>query len=128
MASTATTTQINVRIDRALKSSGDAALFDAGITPSEAIRAVWELGVRLKDSPQALRAALCPRSAEAVGEEVRRRAAVAASARAGQEIVPPARCAAGISEETCRAVSASSEDDELYGEALYDRYAGRWSL
>ena len=43
MASTATTTQINVRIDRALKSSGDAALSDAGITPSEAIRAVWEL-------------------------------------------------------------------------------------
>lgn len=128
MTSTATTTQINVRIDRALKSSGDAALLDAGITPSEAIRAVWELAVRLRDSPQALRAILFPCSAEEAGEEARRRAAVAASARAGQEIVPTARRAMGILEETCRAVSASSDDDELYGEALYDRYGARWSL
>ncbi len=33
--------QINVRIDRDLKQRGDMALAEAGISPSEAIRALW---------------------------------------------------------------------------------------
>ena len=35
--------QMNVRIDRALKERGDAALLAAGFSPTEAIRALWHL-------------------------------------------------------------------------------------
>lgn len=35
------TAQINVRLDRALKAAGDEALMEEGISPSEAVRALW---------------------------------------------------------------------------------------
>ncbi len=127
MASTATTTQINVRIDRSLKDAGDAALLDAGVTPSEAIRALWELAVRCKEAPGALRDLLFPKTAEEEDEAARRRAEAVACARAGRSIVADARRAAGIPTEAVLAV-ASIGDDELYGEALFERYGERWSL
>ena len=37
-----TMTQLNVRMPRALKDAGDAALASVGVSPSEAIRALWE--------------------------------------------------------------------------------------
>lgn len=37
-----TMTQLNVRIPRALKDAGDAALASVGVSPSEAVRALWE--------------------------------------------------------------------------------------
>lgn len=37
-----TATQMNVRIDAALKRAGDAALAERGSTPSQAVRAMWE--------------------------------------------------------------------------------------
>lgn len=43
MASTALTTQINVRMNKDLKEKGDAGLASLGVTPTEAIRHVWEL-------------------------------------------------------------------------------------
>lgn len=127
MASTATTTQINVRIERGLKDAGDAALLDAGITPSEAIRALWELAVRCKEAPGSLRDLLFPKTAEEEDEAARRRAEAVACAQAGQSIVVDARRTAGIPAEAVRAV-ASVGDDELYGEALFDRYGERWAL
>ena len=36
------TTQMNVRIDEGLKRRGDAALAEAGYTPSQVVRLVWE--------------------------------------------------------------------------------------
>lgn len=36
------TAQINVRLDRALKEAGDAELARLGISPSQAVRALWE--------------------------------------------------------------------------------------
>ena len=38
---TTTAAQINVRLDADLKRSGDAALSKAGMTPSQAVRALW---------------------------------------------------------------------------------------
>lgn len=35
------TAQINVRLDRDLKQRGDAALAEMGISPSDAVRALW---------------------------------------------------------------------------------------
>ena len=40
---TTTAAQINVRLDADLKRSGDAALSKAGMTPSQAVRALWQL-------------------------------------------------------------------------------------
>ena len=40
-AQPAQTAQINVRIERSLKEAGDAALGELGISPSEAVRALW---------------------------------------------------------------------------------------
>lgn len=37
-----TMAQLNVRIPRALKDAGDAALASVGVSPSEAVRALWE--------------------------------------------------------------------------------------
>lgn len=36
------TAQINVRLSQELKAAGDAALMEAGISPSQIVRALWE--------------------------------------------------------------------------------------
>ena len=48
---TTTAAQINVRLDADLKRSGDAALSRAGMTPSQAVRALWQLAASLADRP-----------------------------------------------------------------------------
>ena len=111
--------RINVRIDRELKRSGDEALLEAGITPSEAIRGLWELDVRLKEKPGALRAALFPKTDGELEDAAQRRQAAVARARAGQSVIEDARRAACISPEAV-AAAAGVGDDELYAEALFD--------
>lgn len=58
MSYTMDTVQMNTRIDRTLKREGDAALAAAGYTPSQAVRAIWELAVKLRKNPEKLRALL----------------------------------------------------------------------
>lgn len=41
MSATVTSTQLNVRMGSDLRSSGNAALEDIGISPSEMVRALW---------------------------------------------------------------------------------------
>lgn len=50
------TTQINARIDRALKERGDAALERAGYSPSQAIRKLWDFAARNAHSPHVIQA------------------------------------------------------------------------
>ncbi len=57
---TTTAAQINVRLDADLKRSGDAALSRAGMTPSQAVRALWQLAASLADRPGALEDILLP--------------------------------------------------------------------
>lgn len=52
--------QVNARISPQLKSLGDAALAAAGLTPTQAVRAVWELAEKHADDPQGLRDLLLP--------------------------------------------------------------------
>lgn len=59
MASTMTA-QVNARIDANLKREGDDAFAAAGLTPTQAVRALWELAVNLRDAPDQLRALLFP--------------------------------------------------------------------
>lgn len=58
MAATSTMVQMNTRIDRTLKQEGDRALKAAGYTPSEAVRALWDLAARTDGRSEALQAML----------------------------------------------------------------------
>ena len=44
--------QVNARIDPQLKSSGDAALASAGLTPTQAVRSLWEFASLHASSPE----------------------------------------------------------------------------
>ena len=66
---TTTAAQINVRLDPDLKRSGDAALSRAGMTPSQAVRALWQLAASLADHPGALEDILLPSRARAEQRE-----------------------------------------------------------
>ena len=66
---TTASTQINVRLDADLKRSGDAALSSAGMTPSQAVRALWQLAASLADRPGALQDILSPGRARAEQRE-----------------------------------------------------------
>lgn len=66
---TTTAAQINVRLDADLKRSGDAALSKAGMTPSQAVRALWQLAASLADRPGALEDILLPSRARAEQRE-----------------------------------------------------------
>lgn len=59
------TAQINVRLNPALKQRGDEGLSGAGLSSSQAIRALWELAARNADNPKAIQRALFPERAEA---------------------------------------------------------------
>lgn len=50
--------QMNMRIDAALKAGGDAALAQAGYTPSAAVRALWEFAAAHAAAPQEISALL----------------------------------------------------------------------
>ena len=54
------TAQINARIAVSCKASGDAGLAAAGLSPSQAIRALWELAGRNVETPEAITDALFP--------------------------------------------------------------------
>ena len=44
--------QMNTRISRSLKERGDAALEKAGMTPSQAVRKLWDFAARNSHNPQ----------------------------------------------------------------------------
>lgn len=60
----AATAQINARIDASLKEEGDAALANAGFTPTQAVRAVWAMARKYASRPTELRERLLPDEAE----------------------------------------------------------------
>ena len=66
---TTASAQINVRLNADLKRSGDAALSSAGMTPSQAVRALWQLAASLADRPGALQDILSPDRARAEQHE-----------------------------------------------------------
>lgn len=76
--------QMNTRISRSLKERGDAALEKAGMTPSQAVRKLWDFAARNSHNPQIIQSLFDTedeaekREAE---EERARRRAVALKAR-----------------------------------------------
>lgn len=51
---TTATAQINVRLDKELKEAGDSALAELGLTPSVAVRALWEQAARRGEAMQTI--------------------------------------------------------------------------
>lgn len=122
MATTAA--QINVRLDADLKRSGDAALSKAGMTPSQAVRALWQLAASLADRPGALEDILLPSRARAEQRErekaVRRKLELM---ERGSKLFATACRESGID-----MVRAQPSDDEgLKRNAYADRYGEEMS-
>lgn len=88
--------QINARIDRGVKQAGDEALARAGFTPSQAIRALWNLAARFSAEPDRIVQALDPDAhlaSESAAEECERKRALA---REGANIVGTYRAERGL--------------------------------
>lgn len=71
------TVQMNLRIDPTLKREGDEALAQAGYTPTQAVRALWDFAARHRNRPSEIREALsfgeANPSEEELDEEVKRK-------------------------------------------------------
>lgn len=72
--------QMNVRIDDMLKARGDAVFASLGLTPTDAVRALWEYAAAHADAPAAVEHALRTPSQNAARLEAEHRAALAQEA------------------------------------------------
>lgn len=121
---TTTAAQINVRLDADLKRSGDAALSRAGMTPSQAVRALWQLAASLADRPGALEDILLPSRAWAEQREREK------AAKRKLELMDQGSklFAAACRESGIDMVRAQPSDDEgLKRNAYADRYGEEMS-
>ena len=113
------TAQINARIAVSCKASGDAGLAAAGLSPSQAIRALWELAGRNVETPEAITDALFPdrqkqREADARAQRQEKSQLIAQ----GPNIVRDAYIAGGIT----GAPNASLSFSELKEAAAMEQY------
>ena len=117
-----TLAQINARIDADLKVSGDAALAEAGLTPTKAIRAMWGRFASLADQPEKIKELVSGPQAESSSAARVERDRKLALAREGSQIVERSLASRGIS------VSEGFDEppyDELRERALLDRLCER---
>ena len=114
------TAQINARLNPALKQRGDEGLSGAGLSPSQAIRALWELAARNSDNPEAIQRALFPERAEVQEAELsaaqRRRAEAIGK---GAHVVEDAYRTMGV---VLASPSTDLSFDELQVLAYQERY------
>ena len=108
--------QMNVRIDRALKERGDAALLAAGFSPTEAIRALWHLACGSAHDLGELAKLLARGRALERGEAVQ---ADVEPLEAGWSLYANACTELGFAPTA----SAAPSDKELLEQALLDRLA-----
>lgn len=102
--------QMNVRIDRQLKEAGDTVLAHIGMTPSQAVRALWEYLVINERMPSK------EGSAEILSDEANQRF-VESRAEQGGHIIRDSCLKYGIP-----IPEFSGDYDDLYEEAMADRY------
>ena len=114
----AATVQLNVRIDKDLKSSGDAALALIGLSPTKAVRALWEKAARRGKDLEEVAALLSPSARK--GPEL----AVAQAddaVRRGWDFMEEAYASLGIDPSATR----DYPDEEMLEAALEERLAER---
>ena len=66
-------TQMNTRIDAALKEAGDAVLARLGYSPSAAVRGLWQFMVDHQDDAASVREVIEPGAATALSDEAARK-------------------------------------------------------
>lgn len=102
--------QMNVRMDRQLKEAGDAVLAHLGMTPSQAVRALWEYLV--------VNGCMPTRSGAAVSSsDMAATASMESRAARGSHIVRDSCLKHGIP-----IPEFSGDYDDLYEEAMAERY------
>lgn len=74
-------TQMNTRIDAALKEAGDAVLARLGYSPSAAVRGLWQFVVDHQDDATSVREVIEPGAAGALSDEAARKASTIAGLR-----------------------------------------------
>ena len=117
-----TLAQINARIDSNLKVSGDAALAEAGLTPTKAIRAMWGRFSSLADQPEKIRELVSGQQAESSSAARVERDRKLALAREGSQIVARSLASRGISvPEDLEELSYDELRDQVLLERLRER-------
>ena len=81
VASQTRQTQMNTRIDPALKEAGDVVLARLGYSPSAAVRGLWRFVVDHQDDAAAVREVIEPNASAGLSDEVARKTAAIASLR-----------------------------------------------
>lgn len=112
-----TTTQLNARLDKKLKASGDAALALIGLSPTQAVRALWEKAARRGADLEEVAALLSPAPRQKAPGASRQDDAV----RQGWDFMEKAYDFLGIDASTVR----DYPEDEMLEAALEERFAER---
>lgn len=94
-------TQMNTRIDAALKEAGDAVLARFGYSPSAAVRGLWQFVVDHQDDAASVRKVIAPDAAGALSDEAARKASAIADLRSlyaqtAQELGIPGNSGVGL--------------------------------
>lgn len=120
----ALTQQMNIRIDSTLKAEGDSVFASLGMSPSEAVRALYEVAVKNRYNLGFLSSLLseqkAPEPSQASSEDPKLKAV-----EEGRKIVERARKELGISEEAMQKVWTTTSDKELLEQAMYERMVER---
>lgn len=112
----AATTQLNARLDCDLKASGDEALLLIGLSPTQAVRALWEKAAKRGNDLEQVAALLSPeaqKTEQSGADEV---------VRSGWAFMDEAYESLGISLD---AVSDLPDDNEMLENALYEKLVER---
>lgn len=116
------TMQMNTRISRALKESGDAALERAGYSPSQAVRKLWSFAASNAHNPRAIQNLLEAEDEEAQSEAEEERARRREAFRADMSICADAYVRLGIKASD---FTINASYDELREYALLERLRER---
>lgn len=123
------TVQMNVRIDRALKSTGDGVFSEMGFTPTEAVRRLWEFASRNRANLPAVAELMeSLRDPDELrqqrGEYARRRADAEAWVEQFQKPVRDCYADLGIDFDSISPMTLEEQDRLL--EEAYDEKYGEW--
>lgn len=116
--------QMNIRIDSTLKAEGDSVFASLGMSPSEAVRALYEAAVRYRYDSTTLQSFLTGKASEEAVESFAENPKLKL-AEEGRKIVERGRRELGISEEAMQRVWATTTDEELLEQAMYERMVER---
>lgn len=112
-----TAVQMNTRIDHSLKERGDAAFKQAGYSPSQAVRKLWEFAAKHQHNPKAIQKALEFSEKEESGA-TRENASRASVIRENLDVCTRAYAAMGIEPSS---FTSEASYDELREYALLER-------